>query len=438
MSSPIPSSIPPAFLCTISKQVMDNPVLGLCGHLFERTVADNASICPLDNSSLTAEGSLVFLSELKKTIQVWKKNLPSSQATKPIKRTNKEKEILPPFEEKKEPPRRKNSPFLFCISNAHQDDIHGLIPFSETSFISGSKDTTLKVWEGKRPRYSLVREGDKGYKRWITALTRFSDKRWAAGTRDGQITIWSGINPITQLEYSPSSSPYYRCKNRNRFRINCITEHPSSGKELLFYTGSPSFFHLWSANKKKIIQSYQADKNDWVYCIDILEKQKLLLAIGSRLEVWDLSQHPNPEKTVLLKETNSNKTPHQREHISSITRLEGEPSFLAAAIFNGSVKVIDLSTQKVVKDYQEHQGRVWSVVNIASPIFASCADDSTIKIWDTRQAKASLSIRDTGGGRVSCLLRMPENLLISGACPDQVMTAKSKARLCFWDLRQIV
>lgn len=52
-------------------------------------------------------------------------------------------------------------------------------------------------------------------------------------------------------------------------------------------------------------------------------------------------------------------------------------------------------------------------------IIASSSDDRTIKIWDVRLAKSAKTI---GGhiGRVSTLLAMPENVLISGSCPDDL------------------
>lgn len=326
------------------------------------------------------------------------------------------------------------------IRQAHQDDIHGFLSISSSHFVSGSKDCTLKMWsvDGSFIKELIpeVAKAQRGYKYWITSLAKFNDN-WISGTRDGQITFWDpdGEEQLA-FHYSPShkEKDQYICKNRNKARINCLTSIPSDEEERFFYAGTPKFVHLCDSKTQKIVQSFQASENDWVYCVEVLENKDLLVVIGSDLEYWDMSCL-KPTKTSLIQEE-ADRRRVQRPHISAITRLEENKNLLSAALFDGSVKVVDIAAQTLVRTYKEHQGRVWSMINLTPSLFASSADDRTINIWDIRQNYSVKSFVG-GPGRVSSLLRISEEQFISGSCPDNVFESTEKASISFWDIRQL-
>jgi len=329
---------------------------------------------------------------------------------------------------------------LKIIRNAHDDDIHGFVSTAPGFFVSGSKDNSLKMWtiNGDFVQHLETEASKRGYKYWVTALSAFSKGLWASGTRDGQITIWDVEGNVqSTLRYNPSrgAKNRYQCKERNKTRINCITELDASEESVTFYTGTPKYIQLWDGLSGKFLRGYKASENDWVYCIEVLEKQHLLVVIGSDLEYWKMHSF-HPKKQSLIQESR-HRAHRQRPHISAIKRLEHDRNQLASALFDGSVKLIDIIAQRLLRDYREHRGRVWSVENVRPQLFASSADDKTIKIWDVRQHQSVLSI-GKNPGRVSSLLRLSDTSLISGSCPDDVMASQEKASMTFWDIRQIV
>lgn len=430
---------PPAFVCTLSKTLMENPVIALCGHLFENTVAATQPLCPVDNTSLM---KLIPLTDLKQEIEKWKalqiavtqKKLSASI----VKQTDPQelKDLSTRFSQM---PLPTPTPFTVC-QGAHWDDIHGFTLISGGSFVSCSKDNTIKMWDvnGKFRRKLYPDPANRGYKYWGTALTTFTNNRWASGTRDGKITIWDQRgNVVKTLTYNPSSEQQaeYVCKDRNKARINCITEYETFQSNLTFLTGTPRDVQLWDLNSSRLLKTYEASANDWVYCIEVLENWNLLVVIGSDLEYWKMDGDA-PVKHSLIQETAWQRRGKQRPHISAITRLDHDRGHLASALFDGSVKINDIDANQLLRNYKEHVGRVWSVVNLKPHLLASSADDGSIKIWDVRQLSSCLTI---GGnpGRVSSLLRLSEHVLISGSCPDKVFESVEKASISFWDIRKI-
>ena len=63
------SHLPLAAYCTETRAVMNDPVLAMCGHLFER--AELPTQCPVDKTQLVAS-SVITQVELTQRIKEWK------------------------------------------------------------------------------------------------------------------------------------------------------------------------------------------------------------------------------------------------------------------------------------------------------------------------------------------------------------------------------
>ncbi len=423
MTSPV---APAAFLCTATHSVMQDPVLAICGHLFDRAITQKELVCPIDHKTLSGIRVIPF-SELKVEIEKWKAKL---QKSDPLE-GNFSKMAISQVRNVLTIPRLKN------VHNAHFDDIHGLIRLSDDRFVSGSKDTTLKIWSKDGDLIQTLEMGrEKGYEHWITALSVFPDGCWSSGTRQGALTIWDqegkALSTVT-LDSKKSSQQGPICKARNQVRINCVAPMDAANGKV--YVGMPQYVEVWNMQTNQLVAQYPASVNDWVYCIEVLENQHLLVVIGSVLEYWQMNSSEVEHKETLIQGTA--KSPEgQRPHISAIKRLEYNPAIVGTALFDGSVRLLDLQSKTIVRVFQEHQKRVWAIENIAPQIFASCADDATIKLWDVRQPKSIVTI---GGnpGRVSSVMRLNSNTLVSGSCPDDVFRSKDKALLSFWDIRSL-
>lgn len=329
--------------------------------------------------------------------------------------------------------------------NAHTDDIHGLINIRPGIFASGSKDTTVKLWDIHNETQDTLTPDYKrmGYQYWVTALAKVSDTTFARGTRDGFITIWDlDGKELNSFAYTPSraSKDETHAKDRNKQRINVLCQN-TFGDPNTFFTGTPKFLQLWDATSGKMLKSWKAHANDWVYCIEPISYDSMIVVTGSMMDIWSQMDKKIPHTTPLIAEKREAK---QRPHISAICRLESNRDLLACAFFDRSVRVVNIATQTVVQTYCEHnpkkvagKDRVWSVIELEPSCIASCADDATIKIWDLRQPK---SVATLGGnpGRVSTLLKINDTQFISGSCPDDVFESKQKAQISFWDIRKPV
>lgn len=435
-----------AFLCTHTKEIMDDPVINICSHLFDRKVLDCISNCPLDKSPLNIDTCFPLTNELGKAITEWKTRYTSQslldkwnlqKSSDPLSSLDLVERKVSEIEVIEIPSKNLISP-THKITNAHTDDIHGIIS-SKDGFITGSKDTSVKMWNTQGELLTTIKfHNSYGYKSWITALHRFSNNLWAYGTRDGNIFILNQKGEkIRNMANTTSQTTQnsYTCKTRNKTRINCITETFSDDKTTQFYVGTPKFVQLWDGAKQTKISSYSVDANDWVYCIETIEK-RLAVVYGSTLQLWEMGdkQSGRPIRRDNMIVAPPKQSPKDnREHISSIVKLH-QSTMLACAVFDGTLRVVDLSSQKTVLRFNEHQGRVWSVVKIKDDLVVSSGDDRTIKVWDLR-APNSIRTIVGGAGRVSSLFVLNEDTLLSGSCPDNVFDCNEKANITFWDLR---
>lgn len=444
-TAPATKTIPAGFLCTITQQPMNDPLYALCGHCFDKsTFCTNVIKCPKDQeivqlgqctpfpelkTKIAAHiASVVLPKEKKKTsfLDALKAGLDADQAA-PV--------ATAPATPTPSLPTEPTVTFSHRVNRAHTDDIHGLLSISDNAFVSGSKDNTLQMWKVDGTHIKNVSATRGGYTKWITALASLKDGRWASGDRTGRMTVWTkeGV-PWSWFSYNPNQGEKgtYKCKDRNKQRINCIKPCTDAKNPNLIYVGVPKYLQIWDVQQRCIVQQYVAHKNDWVYCVEELGcgPDRLAVVIGSTLEVWDAFQE---QKFTIFTEPPKTRFSNQRAHISATTLLDGGVRHLAGACFDGKIRVFDLDNARApVQEFSEHTGRIWSVVDFKTH-FASSADDRTIKIWDRRQSNSCLTIGDQPG-RVSSLLKTSETTMVSASCPDNPHGTE-KASLTFWDVR---
>lgn len=336
----------------------------------------------------------------------------------------------------KEPQLNQKDLLKHSVADAHQDDIHGLVKITDKSFVSGSKDGALKFWYEEGKKSQTIRDPQENYEKWITALSPANGNFWATGARNGEISLWNKDKCLNTFTYHPKRN--YYCKERNTARINCISTPQTSynGNSVTLYTGTPKYVQLWDAKTSKLFRYVQVSDNDWVYCIEFLPNENMMIVVGPTLEIWS----PSDKYFYKHKETliNEPKRPCNRSKffISCLTKVENRTDHYLATLFNGSVLVTNIDKKKIDTSYDEHTGRVWSAINLIPNVFATSADDAKIKIWDLRSSDSVFTISGAKG-RVSSLLQLNANTFVSGSCPDDVLNSTEKAEMCFWDIRKL-
>ncbi len=357
--------------------------------------------------------------------------------------TLEEKKEAPAPQGDSSPVRERARPFQI-VPNVHQDDIHGCLRLPDQTFISGSKDGSLKKWDLNGKWICNVYLPPKiNYYSWITALAPLGRDYWLSGTRDGYVDYWNVEGFLEKnLQTPPRNLPNdHKCKERNVQRINCLADLTHFTPDTYtFLAGRPTRFSLHSLKDQGLKRHCETSKNDWVYCIHPLSANSFLVVTGTNLDIWKSAHLSHWEKDPLITEPYQKPTdPNEvRPFISAVTPLDGNSFGLA--VFDGSVRVYDLARKILLSKSVEHKKRVWTVENLRPHMVASCGDDGYIKLWDLRQMKhstATLQDNLKEKARVSVLLSINEETLMSGSCPDEVRISKEKAQFSFWDLRKI-
>ncbi|MFZ0564585.1 MAG: hypothetical protein WAM28_00080, partial [Chlamydiales bacterium] len=394
---------------------------------------ENRIICPLDRHKVSFLTCIPF-KELRDRIALWNKErglFSSLSDDKEVEDLTSGMRHL-----NMESDHRKRELPSQVVRYAHRDDIHAMALLPNT-FVTGSKDTTIKQWTLDAKFIKAVQSSShKGYSGWITALCSLNKGLWVSGTRDGVIKVWNQEgNEIQKIQYNPDelTISQYVCKHRNQKRINCIADAHFGEENSHIYTGTPRYVQLWNLTDHKIVREYIAHPNNWVYGLQQLNDNRWGIIIGPNLEVWKMENLDDPYRTSII---SAQKGVGQPPHISSMTLLKGDSSLIALTSFDASVKIIDIETKKCIQNYQEHSGRVWSVVSPSRSLLISGADDKTARIWDARQCQSVITL-EGHPGRVSSILVLYDNFCVTASCPDYP-SSQNQAILRLWDLRNFI
>jgi WD40 repeat protein len=346
------------------------------------------------------------------------------------------------------PVSRRGDP-LAVIRNVHQDDVHGLLPLNNATFISGSKDGCLKQWDytGRLVKDVFVAK-DIDYRSWITALGVFGGKYWMSGTRDKYIDLWDVKGGyVRALDLFPYEIRSSTSKQRNMERVLCLVKLTTEDDNPIFFTGWPTQFTVHNLQENSRLSYAITHPNDWVYCINPLTERSILVVTGSKWEVWNAANRSLTrwqKGATLIAENPEQRAPgQQRPFISSVTPLASNPSHFGLSLFNGgkpeeaSIQIYDIRAQATIMRRPGHEGRTWKIESLSPNHFASCGDEGTVKIWDMRQEEAVVTFTDNlrQRARVSSVLKLDDYTIVSASCPDNLRRSADKAQFCFRDIR---
>ena len=184
--------------------------------------------------------------------------------------------------------------YLKVVTGVHQDDIHCVTRLKDNTFITGSKDGCLKKWTMDGALVKVISAPDNiDYRKWITALATFNDDSWICGTREGEADWWNNegtrvVNLCSKEAHAPFPNGEALCKQRNVDRISCLTSFVSWTRKPFLLAGWATQFTLHDTQTRKRLRYTYTSKNDWVYVIQPLAHDSLLVVTGCRLDLYVL------------------------------------------------------------------------------------------------------------------------------------------------------
>lgn len=325
------------------------------------------------------------------------------------------------------------------VTNVHQDDVHALVQLPGGEIVSGSKDTTIAIWNTHLDCLKRLNPAPRGnYEHWVTALAVFPNGSFISGSRKGMLYFWSADYRLLSqksVQQWVKNGGGHVCKERNRVRINCLQPIPNSNN--LFLAGLPTKIQTWNSARSQRYNEAVVSQNDWLYCIKPLLEHKFALIIGSDIAVWENKTDNGRSWYFAPKETVYHENPEevvgrQRPHIASAEFIDD--TVLALALFSGHVKLFDLNECRVASSIKGHEGRVWTVCPMGPNTVISGADDQVVKVWDVRMSSCVHTF-GKHSGRVSNVLQLGENQIIAAACPSDPYASEEKASFTIWDVR---
>lgn len=331
---------------------------------------------------------------------------------------------------------------IHVIEKAHVNDIHGLILLSDGTFVSGSKDHSLMQWDRFGQLVQTIDEPSpmgSDPRDWITAMQVINPSYWVSGERNGRVSLWKNNGKyIADLRVKFPSSRHVS-HPFNEHRVNCLAAGLNPSEPSVF-VGFATQFNEYNLIERREIGSTKAHKNDWVYCIEPLTEDRMLIVTGCTLDVWTKQDKKWTKTAPLIKEPPRD-TGMKRERgtkrpfISALKKLQNQETQFAVASFDGTVKVIDIAIGATQAQWGEHLGQIWSIESIRENLLVSASEDKSLQFYDPREKEPVVTIKDHVGP-VSATLRYNDDLLLASTCPPNALLTHQSAEIRFYDIRR--
>ncbi len=151
------------------------------------------------------------------------------------------------------------------LQNSHSGYIWASTKTSETTFATGGRDKTIKIWNRTPKKVSLL-ETLHGHKNSVTALVGVGRTELWSGSRDQTIMIWKTEDGF-QYKYD-------QCLDCHTGTILSLAVN--SEAEIVASSSADQSICLW--NRKGICTNILSGHKDWVWCVRFLTVSMLLSA----------------------------------------------------------------------------------------------------------------------------------------------------------------
>ncbi len=332
---------------------------------------------------------------------------------------------------------RKNNHTL-RVFKGHTDGIT-CIRFDHKLLITGSYDTTIKIWNIRTGEIIRTLEGHSGALRSL----QFDDQKLISGSLDKTIKVWNLHNgscistysghegPVTSVDFKDTTIisgsadctvKIWLVENRTCFTLRGHTEWVTSVKihsptNSIFSASEDATVRMWDLTTKQCLRVFKGGSEATgpgggghlgpVQCVIPVSISHLEGELGAELEKLHLSsnsQNNNSDENENANNNNGICVPGESNFQNSIPLSLGEdfdstspasstsiPTYLLTCSLDATIKLWDIKTATCLRTMYGHVEGVW---DIAADTFriVSGGHDKLIKIWDIASGKCMFTM----------------------------------------------
>lgn len=281
----------------------------------------------------------------------------------------------------------------------HTDGVTCL-QFNNDIMITGSYDTTLKIWNCHTGE--LIRTL-KGHDKGVRSLL-FDDQKLITGGLDSTIKIWNYhtgecISTYRGHEKSVSSVDFHNktivsgsadhtvkvwhVDSRTCFTlrghtdwVNCVKIHHKSNT--VFSASDDTTIRMWDLNSNECLRVFGSQSNGHVGQV------QCVIPLSIKMEVTeDVGSGEDEEHELSL---NGNEEDTEQEEMTPLPANPNYPTHLLTSSLDNTIKLWDVQSGKCIRTQFGHIEGVWSISADTFRIISG-AHDRLVKIWDLQNGK---------------------------------------------------
>ncbi|KAI5955697.1 sconB [Candida jiufengensis] len=279
-----------------------------------------------------------------------------------------------------------------CVKTltGHTKGVRSLV-FDNQKLITGGLDSTIKVWNYHTGQCIATYRGHDD----AVVSVDFSNKSIVSGSADHTVRVWH-----------VDSRTCYTLRGHTDW-VNCVKIHP--GSNTIFSASDDTTIRMWDLNTNQCLKIFGGLENNGhigqVQCvIPLTYKEELIEDQLSADENENEQGNGNGSQ-----QTNNLVSEISTRNLSPST-TNSLPTHILTSSLDNTIKLWDVSTGKCIRTQFGHIEGVWSIASDTFRIISG-AHDRLIKVWDLQNGKCLHSFGNSSS--VSCV-GLSDSRFVSG------------------------